>query len=162
MKQWAKRVIAGERDNLVYLDETGFDLSAARTHGRAPRGQRIYGLRSGNRRPRTSLIGALVKGKLTAPMLFSGTTNTAVFNQWLEEFLLPAIGKGMTLIMDNAIFHKSQATKDIVHKSGCSILFLPPYSPELNPIEQTWANLKRERKYSPEISLENLIEMSKY
>lgn len=70
-------------------------------------------------------------------MLFTGTTNTTVFNGWLEECLLPAIGKNMTLIMDNAIVHKSQATKDIVRKAGCSILFLPPYSPELNPIEQT-------------------------
>lgn len=95
-------------------------------------------------------------------MLFSGTTNTAVFNQWLEEALLPTIGAGMTLIMDNAIFHKSQATKDIVHKAGCSILFLPPYSPELNPIEQTWANLKRERKYNPQIPLQQLIKESKY
>lgn len=162
MKQWAKRILAGERDKLVYLDETGFDLCTARTHGRAPRGQRVYGLRSGNRRPRTSLIGALKEGKLTAPMLFSGTTNTSVFNQWLEEALLPAIGTGMTLIMDNAIFHKSQATRDIVHKAGCSILFLPPYSPELNPIEQTWANLKRERKHNPNISLQQLIRESKY
>jgi isftu1 transposase len=155
-------VIAGQRDTLVYLDETGFDLTAARTHGRAPRGQPVYGSRSGNRRPRTSLIGALVKGKLTAPMIFSGTTNTAVFNRWLEEFLLPAIGKGMTLIMDNAIFHKSQTTKDIVHKAGCSILFLPPYSPELNPIEQTWANLKRQRKNNPTQSIHQLIQSSKY
>lgn len=162
MKQWAKRVLAGQRDRLVYLDETGFDLSSARTHGRAPRGERVYGLRSGNRRPRTSLIGALVKGKLAAPMLFSGTTNTAVFNQWLEEALLPAIGRGMTLIMDNAIFHKSQATKDIVRQAGCSILFLPPYSPELNPIEQTWANLKRQRKYHPTLSLEELVKTSMY
>jgi transposase len=146
----------------VYLDETGFDLTACRTHGRAPRGQRVYGQRSGNRRPRTSLIGALVKGKLTAPMLFSGTTNTNVFNQWLKEVLLPAIDKGMTIIMDNAIFHKSQQTRELIKQAGCSLLFLPPYSPELNPIEQTWANLKRQRRNNPDQSLYQLIESSKY
>lgn len=146
----------------MYLDETGFDLSAARTHGRAPRGQRVYGKRSGNRRPRTSLIGALVKGKLTAPMLFNGTTNTALFNQWLKEQLLPVIGNGMTIIMDNAIFHKSQETRELIKQAGCSLLFLPPYSPELNPIEQTWANIKRQRRYYPAISLNELIKSCKY
>jgi transposase len=146
----------------VYLDETGFDLTACRTHGRAPRGMRVYGQRSGNRRPRTSLIGALVKGKLTVPMLFSGTTNTALFNQWLEEALLPAIGKDMILIMDNAIFHKSQRTRELIRKAGCSLLFLPPYSPELNPIEQTWANLKRMRRNNPHHSIDEIIETSKY
>jgi transposase len=146
----------------VYLDETGFDLTAWRTHGRALRGKRVYGQRSGNRRPRTSLIGALVKGKLTAPMVFSGTTNTILFNQWLEESLLPAIGSGMTLIMDNAIFHKSQRTRELIRQAGCSILFLPPYSPELNPIEQTWANLKRLRKITQEQSIYELIKLSKY
>lgn len=95
-------------------------------------------------------------------MLFSGTTNTVLFNQWLREALLPAIGKGMTLIMDNAIFHKSEATREIIKQAGCSLLFLPPYSPELNPIEQTWANLKRERKNNPNQSLEQLIKVSKY
>jgi putative transposase len=146
----------------VYLDETGFDLAACRTHGRAPRGQRVYGLRSGNRRPRTSLIGALVKGRLTAPMLFSGTTNTKVFNQWLKEALLPTIGKGMTIIMDNAIFHKSQQTRELITQAGCSLLFLPPYAPELNPIEQTWANLKSQRGQQPEQTLDKLIATFKY
>jgi len=104
----------------------------------------------------------LVKGKLTAPMLFSGTTNTALFNQWLEEALLPAIGSGMTLIMDNAIFHKSQKTQELIRQAGCSLLFLPPYSPELNPIEQTWANLKRLRRNTQQQSIDELIKSSKY
>jgi hypothetical protein len=93
LKQWSKRVLAGHKDKLVYLDETGFDLAASRTHGRAERGRKVYGARSGNRRPRTSLIGALVRGKLTAPMLFSGTTNTALFNQWLKDMLAACLGK---------------------------------------------------------------------
>lgn len=155
-------MLGGQKEKLVYLDETGFDTTTQRSHGRAETGKRLYGKRSGNRRPRTSLIGALAQGKLIAPMVFNGTTNTDVFNQWLERQLLPAIGKGMTIIMDNAVFHKSDKTKQLIQQAGCSLLFLPPYSPELNPIEQTWANLKRQRKYQPNLSLDQLIQMSKY
>ena len=155
-------MLSGGRDTLVYLDETGFDTSTQRSHGRMDIGKRLYGRRSGNRRPRTSLIGALVKGKLAAPLLFAGTTNTALFNQWLEEMLLPTLTGGMTIIMDNAIFHKSERTRELIRNAGCEILFLPPYAPELNPIGQTWANLKRQRRYNPQTSLDELIQMSKY
>jgi transposase len=69
--------------------------------------------------------------------------------------------KGMTIIMDNAIFHKSETTRELIKQAGCFLLFLPPYSPELNPIEQTWANLKRMRKTYPKSSLDEIIALSK-
>ena len=74
---------------------------------------------------------------------YNGTCNTDLFNYWIEHFLVPEIQPGFTIIMDNATFHKSQKTRELIQKSGCEILFLPPYSPDLNPIEIFWANLKK-------------------
>lgn len=76
-------------------------------------------------------------------MVFKGTCNTAVFNTWLSLVLIPNLRPGQIIIMDNASFHKSAKTKDLIESAGCKLLYLPPYSPELNPIERTWANIKR-------------------
>jgi transposase len=142
----------------VYVDESGFAPSAAKTHGYAPKGQRIYGLRSGHSRPRTSLLAAKVGKTLTATMLFKGTCNTTVFNAWLEKFLLPLLDKTKVVVMDNAIFHKSQKTRHLIEQTGATLLFLPPYSPDLNPIENTFGTLKRYRQFHPNLSLEELIQ----
>lgn len=69
--------------------------------------------------------------------------DSVLFNFWLANFLLPEIGQGKTIILDNAAFHKSQQTKSIINDAGCNLIFLPPYSPDFNPIEKFWANLKR-------------------
>jgi transposase len=94
-------------------------------------------------------------------MLFTGTCNTKVFNQWLEHMLLPGLMTGSVIVLDNATFHKSKQTRQLVEQAGCQLLYLPPYSPDLNPIEKLWANLKRLwRKVGG--SLEKLIKMSDY
>jgi len=162
LKKYAKLVLTGRKDDIVYLDETGFQSSTQRDYGWAKTGQRVYGLKSGHQRPRTSCIGALYKGKLIAPFLFQGNTNTTVFNTWLKECLLPLLPKGKVIVMDNAVFHKSKETVELIENAGCSVLFLPPYSPDLNPIEHTWANLKRQWKYLPQnTSLDSLFKMGK-
>jgi transposase len=146
---------------LVYLDETGFAPSTHRHHGWAPKGQRVRGLQSGQQRPRTSLIGAYQQRRLLAPMLFEGTCNTQVFNQWLEHMLLPELTAGSVIVLDNATFHTSRRTQELVEQAGCELLFLAPYSPDLNPIEKLWANLKR-RWRARGGSLDALIRESDY
>lgn len=69
--------------------------------------------------------------------------DNVLFNFWLANFLLPTIGSGKIIIMDNAAFHKSQKTEVIIENAGCKLIFLPPYSPDFNPIEKCWANLKK-------------------
>lgn len=81
-----------------------------------------------------------------APCWFTGSTDTLVFNTWLEHHLLPTLLPGMTIIMDNARFHKSVETADIIERAGCRLLFLPPYSPDLNPIEHRWFPLKHKAR----------------
>lgn len=75
-------------------------------------------------------------------MTYKGTCNTKLFEIWVEKMLLPELKKGQTIIMDNAVFHKSERTKILIESAGCQLLFLPPYSPDLNPIEQFWAWFK--------------------
>lgn len=77
-----------------------------------------------------------------APFTFQGGCNSEVFNTWLEVVLLPTLPKGTTVVMDNAAFHKSAKTKGLIEKFGCRLLFLPTYSPDLNPIEHWWHKIK--------------------
>ncbi len=75
-------------------------------------------------------------------MCFEGTCDTSLFNVWLKQVLIPNLIPGQVLILDNASFHKSTESQKLVETAGCKILFLPPYSPDLNPIEKYWANMK--------------------
>ena len=75
-------------------------------------------------------------------MTYKGTCNGKLFEGWVEKFLLPQLKPGQTIIMDNATFHKSKRTKNLIESAGCHLLFLPPYSPDFNPIEQFWAWFK--------------------
>ncbi len=84
--------------------------------------------------------------KLIAPMYFEGNTDTEIFNQWIEEFLIPVLQPNQTVILDNAAFHKSQKTGELIESANCNVLYLPPYSPYFNPIEQKWEHVKNSVK----------------
>ena len=141
------------------MDESGFAPSAERQHAWAARGEKVLGLRSGHRRPRTSLIAARIGRALAAPMLFDGTCNSAVFNAWLAEELCPLLSSNMVVVMDNAAFHKSKTTRNLIRKAGATLLFLPPYSPDLNPIENSFGTIKRNRNNYPDKGLPEIINM---
>ena len=88
--------------------------------------------------------GSSAKGKrLFAPLLFEESLNSSVFNHYLKEQLLKELQPGSLIIMDNATFHKTQKTREILEESGHELIFLPPYSPDFNPIEKHFANLKK-------------------
>lgn len=126
----------------VYLDESGINQYLHREYGRGIRGKKVFGEISGKRFARQSVVSALFKGKFLAPMCFEGTCDTSLFNVWLKQELIPTLIPGQVIILDNASFHKSAETRRLVEEAGCKILFLPPYSPDLNPIEKYWANMK--------------------
>lgn len=130
----------------MYIDESGIDKFLYCPWGYGPRGQIVKGEVSGKRYDRESFIAAKVGDRIIAPMCFKGTCNTELFNTWLKKILIPELSQGQVVIMDNATFHKSSDTRKIIEEAGCSLLFLPPYSPDLNPIEKYWANLKRKIK----------------
>ena len=133
------------KENLIYLDESGFDLNMKKEYGWKVRGQRLYDNRSGNRKGKRITVISAYSNKtkqLIAPMYFEGNTDTEIFNQWIEEFLIPELKTNQTIIMDNAAFHKSQRTIELIKSANCNILYLPPYSPDFNPIEQKWGHVK--------------------
>ena len=88
------------------------------------------------------MIAGLLGKKLIAPWMFEGYTDADVFNTWIEKVLLPELPPGHTVILDNARFHQSLKTKELIEGAGCRLLFLPAYSPDFNPIEEWWAILK--------------------
>lgn len=127
---------------VFYLDECGVDHRLYRARGRALRGERIYQAVAGKRRERTSIIAASRQNKLVAPLVFQGCCNTDVVDVYFEKVLLPALPPGSVIVLDNARFHQSPTTRELVERAGCRLLFLPPYSPDLNPIEHLWAAFK--------------------
>ena len=127
---------------VYYLDESGVDHRLYREYGRAPKGERIYEAVAGKRRERTSVIAAAQHGKLVAPLTFEGTCTTEVVDVYFEQVLLPVLPSGSVIVLDNARFHQSPTTAALVAAAGCELLFLPVYSPDLNPIEHRWAAIK--------------------
>jgi transposase len=126
----------------VYVDESGLQENLNREYVRGAKGQRVVGEVSGKRTARTSIIAGLQGSRPIAPLYFQGYCNTEVVLTWVKEALLPMLSPGMTIIWDNASFHKSPKIKEVIEAVGCELLFLPPYSPDLNPIEKWWAKLK--------------------
>jgi len=118
-------------------------LTICKDKGWSAKGKPIHAKKSGKYYERTNIIAGYVDNKSIAPMVFNGSCNTEVFNNWVESFLIKELIPGQYVVMDNASFHKSQKTKELIESVGCKIIFLPPYSPDLNPIEKFWANMKR-------------------
>ena len=127
----------------MFVDESGIKEYIHRERGRALKGEKIYGEVSGKRFQGTNIIAGKCGKEIYAPIVYKNTTDTAFFNIWLTECLLPEIGKGKVIILDNASFHKNKRTKEIIEAAGCTLIYLPPYSPDLNPIEKFWSWLKR-------------------
>lgn len=135
-----------EDKQIVYIDESGFAHDMPRTHGYSIKGERCYGTHDWGVKGRTNAIGALVGRSIIAIGLITGSVNTEVFTSWLEQILLPELPKKSVIVMDNAAFHKSKDMQKILEDSGHTLLYLPPYSPDLNPIEKKWAQAKKIRR----------------
>ena len=132
------------------MDECGIDTYLYREYGYAPRGQKVYGQISGHKYKRCGIVAAKMGDKILAPFQYSGTMNSTLFEYWFTQQLLPSLEKGTVIVMDNASFHSKKRLISAAQNAGCKLLFLPPYSPELNPIEKFWAWLKRQlRKILP-------------
>lgn len=131
---------------LVYLDESGFAHDMPRLHGYAIKGQRCFGTHNWGAKGRTNVIGALLLGVLLTVSLFETNVNTEIFNTWVIQDLIPKLPSKSVVIMDNASFHKGSAMKNAIAEAGHTLLYLPPYSPDLNPIEKKWAQAKAIRR----------------
>jgi putative transposase len=134
--------------NVVYFDESGFKRQSYRMPGWAMRGEKIYGNGSGNNRRHTNLIMAQRRNKWLAPETFEGTCDAKRVNEWLEKNLVSRLQAPSIVVMDNAPFHKKKEIAAILEKYGPVLLPLPPYSPDFNPIENSFGALKRKREFA--------------
>ena len=125
------------------MDESGIDTYLYREYGYAPRGQQVSGRIRGRKYQRCGIVAAQMGNKILAPFQYCGTMDSKLFECWFSNQLLPSLEQGTVIVMDNASFHSKKRLLLAAQNAGCSLLFLPPYSPELNPIEKFWAWLKR-------------------
>jgi transposase len=127
----------------VFLDESGVTTEMTRRYGRALRGERVVeGAPAGHWRTLT-LLGALTAEGMLATMTIESPTDGDVFLAYLEQVLCPRLQPGQVVIMDNLAAHKVAGVRSLIEARGAQLLYLPPYSPEFNPIEQAWSKIKQ-------------------
>jgi transposase len=127
---------------LVFIDETGLSTKMARLRGRAPRGERCRaGVPHGHWKT-TTFTGALRLTGMTAPFVYDGAMNGNVFLAYVEQVLVPSLSEGDIVVMDNLPAHKAAGVSEAIEAAGANLLYLPPYSPDFNPIENAFAKLK--------------------
>ena len=140
--QWRKYQGRLDPKRLVFIDETWAKTNMTRTHGRCARGRRLNARVPHGRWRTLTFIAALRHDRIDAPCVIDGPINGISFLAWVEQFLLPTLAPGDIVIMDNLGSHKGLAVRRAIRAAGAKLLFLPPYSPDLNPIEQVFAKLK--------------------
>ena len=130
----------------VFIDESGFAHDMPRRYGYAPVGKRCFGKHDWHAKGRTNVIGALLGASLLTVSLFTGSVNANVFFAWVTQDLLPKLPQHCVIVMDNAAFHKRSDIRQAIENAGHILEYLPPYSPDLNPIEPKWAQAKAIRR----------------
>ena len=134
-------MIASRR--LIFLDETGVTTNMVRRYGRARKGQRVRGFAPGGHWRITTFLAGLDRNGIVAPFVVDQPMNRAIFTQYVRQYLAPELGPGDIVICDNLSSHKGTEAAQIIADKGATLLFLPPYSPDLNPIEMAFAKLKQ-------------------
>jgi transposase len=129
-------------EKLVFLDETWATTNLTRSHGRALKGCRCIGSAPLGDWQTTTFVAGLRHQRLTAPMVVDGPMDGELFLAWVEQFLCPTLRGGDIVILDNLSSHKVEGVQDAIAAVGATVLYLPPYSPDLNPIEKLFAKLK--------------------
>ena len=131
-----------DADRLIFLDETWAKTNMARTHGRCRRGARLKAKVPHGHWKTMTFVAALRCDGITAPAVIDGPINGRIFRAYVEQFLAPTLRPGDIVVMDNLGSHKGQAIRRAIEGRGAMLVFLPPYSPDFNPIEQAFAKLK--------------------
>ncbi|MGD9510578.1 MAG: IS630 family transposase [Geminicoccaceae bacterium] len=141
---------------LVFVDETGAATNMARRYGRGPRGRRVDGPVPHGHWKSTTFVGGLTTRGLVAPYVTDGAMNGTIFKAWVEQMLAPTLRPGDIVIMDNLPAHKVAGIQKAITDRGAELRYLPPYSPDLNPIEQAFAKLKALLRKAAERTVQGL------
>lgn len=127
---------------VVFLDETSTQTTMTRSRGRAPRGERVVGAVPRNHGANVTCLAALTPTGIAAPLVLEGAMTGDVFLPWLRDWLLPTLAGGTTVVMDNLSVHRNADVRAAIAAAGCHLVYLPAYSPDFNPIEFAFAQLK--------------------
>jgi transposase len=155
-KAWADGQAKLDPDRLIFIDETGTSTNMARLRGRAPRGERLVGKIPHGHWKTTTFVAGLRAGALTAPCVIDGPMNGDVFLAYVEQILAPTLKPGDVVVLDNLSAHKVPGVRQAIEVVGAALLYLPPYSPDFNPIEQLFAKLKALLRKAAERSVDGL------
>lgn len=129
---------------IAYIDEAGIDTYLYREYAWSAKGVPVYGRVSGRKYRRTGIVAAQIENKIISPLQYDGTMDSNLFELWFTNYLLPELPICSVIVMDNAAFHRKNRLYQLAQSAGHRLVFLPPYSPELNPIEHFWSWLKRQ------------------
>jgi transposase len=147
-KEFIEKTKLIPQEKLVWLDESGIEDNACIEYGWSICGIRCFGEKIHRHKSRVSMIAGLCNKQIIAPLIFEGNCNKEVFETYVETTLIKALRPGQIVIMDNINFHKTSKVKELIESVGCTILFLPTYSPDLNKIEHYWFKIKNEIRKS--------------
>ena len=144
--------------NIVYMDESGFEAQTYRPNGWATRGRLVHGKVTGNKKKgRTNLIMAQRGKEWLAPFTFTGSCHHEFVTEWFRQCLIPELKPNSLIVIDNAPFHNKPQIREVLEKYGHTLLPLPPYSPDFNPIEKTFATIKKRRQATGQ-SIDNVMD----
>ena len=155
-REWAAGQPGLDVERLVFLDETWAATNMCRRYGRAPAGQRLVCPVPHGHWKTTTFLAALRVGGLTAPLVVDGAITGELFEAYVRQQLIPTLKEGDIVIMDNLACHKRAGVEAALKGAGCRCVYLPPYSPDYNPIEQVFAKLKALLRKDPERTVEGL------
>jgi transposase len=153
---WFEAQLDLDPERLVFIDETWASTKMARSHGRAPMGQRLRMSLPHGHWKTTTFVGALRLSGMVAPMVLDGPINRDAFEAYIQQFLVPELKPGDIVVMDNLGSHKSKLVREAIEAAGATLLFLPPYSPDFNPIEKAFSKLKALLRKASERTVEGL------
>lgn len=142
-RRWKKAIAEVEPSRLVFLDESGAKTNMTRTRARAPRGQRVVEPTPAGHWCTTTMVGALRHDRIEAPLVIEGAMDSVVFQGYVEQMLAPTLRAGDVVVMDNLAPHKTQGVQKTITARGATVRYLPPYSPDFNPIESMWSKVKQ-------------------
>ena len=139
---WAACVPGIDVEKLVFLDKSGVNIAMFRRYGRCRRGERLVDAAPAAHWKSNTLLAAIRLDGVFAPMVLDGPVTSASFAQYVERSLVPELRPGDIVVMDNLPAHKNAAVAAAIEAAGCRLVYLPPYSPDLNPIEPMWSKVK--------------------
>lgn len=143
---------------LVFVDEMGTNTALYSTYAWSEKGERAYCSIPRNRGKNTTLLASMSVEGMGSSLAVTGSVNAAVFEAYLEQVLLPELDPGQIVILDNLSAHKSERVRELIEQRGCEVLYLPPYSPDYNPIEEAFSKIKGILKKAGTRSREALVE----